>query len=158
VIRAVKIELERLEGLVTEVGSVTCLPRDGSSVWNEAAEVLIRWRRTAPAGRGYHKVAFVVTYADGETYSGRYDMTAGVYRTIPGQMAEFLAYVGDRVPQDAREARSVAAAKAFLAGGYEIGHDSPASEAVVREDSDEVKRADAQFDDERDAAFDGRDS
>jgi hypothetical protein len=63
------IELERAEGLVSECVIVT-VPNFAA-----AEETLTRWARTAPDNGGYHKCDFKVTFADGETYSGRYDLS-----------------------------------------------------------------------------------
>jgi hypothetical protein len=45
------------------------------TTWAEANAILRSWARTAPGpGQGYHKCDFTVTWADGETYNGRYDL------------------------------------------------------------------------------------
>jgi hypothetical protein len=45
--------------------------------WDLADGVLRRWARTAPtSGGGYHKCDFTIHWSDGETYQGRYDLTA----------------------------------------------------------------------------------
>lgn len=43
--------------------------------FDEANDVLRSWARTAPKGGGYDKCDFVVTYDNGDTYSGRFDLT-----------------------------------------------------------------------------------
>ncbi len=45
------------------------------TTWAEANATLRAWARTAPGpGQGYDKCDFTVTWADGETYNGRYDL------------------------------------------------------------------------------------
>lgn len=65
--RATSIFLERAEGLASECYAVTV------TTWDAATAILQRWARTAPE-RGYDKCDFRVTYEDGETYSGRFDL------------------------------------------------------------------------------------
>jgi len=85
------ITVERAEGPCEECVSVTV----GS--YDEAREVIRRWSRTAPAGGGYDKCDFVVTFADGETYSGRYDMTADLKEGfIEDGIARHLAFYSGR--------------------------------------------------------------
>jgi hypothetical protein len=63
------IWLNRAEGPVALCGE--------RSVRNfaEANDVIRSWARTAPKGGGYDKCDFKVSYDNGDTYSGRYDMT-----------------------------------------------------------------------------------
>jgi hypothetical protein len=42
--------------------------------WIETDWVLKAWAKTAPEGGGYDKCDFTITYDDGETYSGRFDL------------------------------------------------------------------------------------
>jgi hypothetical protein len=65
-----KIELYRAEGPVDR------LRKAGPFTdWALADGQLSRWAHTAPEpGNGYHKVDFKITWVDGETYEGRYDM------------------------------------------------------------------------------------
>ena len=75
-IPAQAITLTRAEGpLAASLAPVTCLSDPAGSCWQQANAVLRRWARTAPQDGTYHKCDFVVTYADGETYTGRYDLT-----------------------------------------------------------------------------------
>ena len=68
-IKVKEIWLERVEGPRKECGQVTVRS------FMEADEVLKRWARTAPGkDGGYDKCDFTVTYTDGETYAGRYDL------------------------------------------------------------------------------------
>ena len=70
-VAAVKITLDRAEGLVSECGIEIA---EGPKVWDAADEILFRWSKTAPKTGGYDKCDFKVEYADGETYEGRYDL------------------------------------------------------------------------------------
>ncbi|MCL0084231.1 DUF192 domain-containing protein, partial [Dehalococcoidia bacterium] len=76
-IRARSITLRRLEGdrQRDDFSSHTLTPLDDKSVWERANSLLRKWSETAPRrGKGYHKVSFIVTYEDGETYQGRFDL------------------------------------------------------------------------------------
>lgn len=65
-----EIILHRAEG-----PSADCVKKTADS-WGGANTILRDWARTAPEyGHGYDKVDFKVTWADGEVYDGRYDMT-----------------------------------------------------------------------------------
>jgi hypothetical protein len=69
-IQAVKFELARAEGPSKECG-----PAQPVSTWAAADAILRQWARTAPdEGHGYDKCGFTVTWSDGETYTGRYDL------------------------------------------------------------------------------------
>jgi hypothetical protein len=68
-IAAVKIELHRMEGI--EAKALVEAP----NVWLKANQTLARWAETAPPGGAYDKTAFTITFADGEKYSGRYDLS-----------------------------------------------------------------------------------
>lgn len=74
--KAISIRLERAEGRVHECESVTF---SSPSVWEDAGRRLFSWSMTAPREGGYHKCDFCVTYEDGETYEGRYDL---VHHTV----------------------------------------------------------------------------
>jgi hypothetical protein len=63
------IEIERAEGLITECVRVTV------ANFAQAESTLGRWSQTAPNNGGYHKCDFKVTFVDGETYEGRYDLS-----------------------------------------------------------------------------------
>jgi hypothetical protein len=67
-IKMEKIAITRGEGLITECGKTYTV-----HTWEEANRVLQRMAMTAP-DRGYDKTDFEVTYTDGETYTGRYDL------------------------------------------------------------------------------------
>lgn len=66
---ALSIRLERWEGLVDEC----CQPETVGS-FAEADAVLLRWSETAPEHGGYNKCGFVITWPDGDTYTGRFDL------------------------------------------------------------------------------------
>jgi len=67
-IQAVKIELERKEGVLDK--AVVEAP----NVWVKANQILARWARTAPPGRAYDRTDFIITFADGEKYKGKYEI------------------------------------------------------------------------------------
>lgn len=86
-----RIELERCEGdWETELVKAS----HTKDAWAEADATLARWARTAPVGGGYHKCAFVVTWEDGQTYSGRYDLKGGTAPSLAKHMRDFLDYMG----------------------------------------------------------------
>jgi hypothetical protein len=120
------------------------------SPWEQANAWIHRQARSAPEGGGYDKTDFKITYADGETYEGRFDLErehagrhdplgehvrtflqfyAGTYR--PPHMAEekYRAYLDSRK----NEKPSAAECQTFL-DRYEIGetHDNPAGERKKR--------------------------
>jgi hypothetical protein len=68
-IRVQSVFLERAEGPTAECIAVTV------PTLTEATATLRRWSWSAPKpGGGYDKCDFRVTFADGETYEGRYDL------------------------------------------------------------------------------------
>lgn len=60
--------IRRAEGPTYDLGQRTV------ASFEAADEQLKNWARTAPKDRSYHKVDFDVTWADGETFTGRYDL------------------------------------------------------------------------------------
>lgn len=66
---ALSIRLERWEGLVDECGQPVTV---GS--FAEADRVLLAWSETAPEHGGYNKCGFLITWPDGDTYEGRFDL------------------------------------------------------------------------------------
>ena len=90
--------LERAEGPIAECGEVTV------NTIAEAQKVLRRWSHSAPEeGGGYDKCDFKVTFEDGETYTGRYDLqNTGLNdggETLAGQMRSFIGFIaGNRRP------------------------------------------------------------
>lgn len=82
-IRAVKFELYRAEGPIDDSDNTATV-----NTWTEADNVLKHWALTAPEpGHGYDKCDFKITYADGETYEGRYDL-----KQHDTQFPELIAY------------------------------------------------------------------
>jgi hypothetical protein len=69
-VKVAKIVVTRAEGRHEECG----IPHE-CKTFAEANTVLRKMARTAPDGGGYDKTDFVVTYEDGETYEGRFDLT-----------------------------------------------------------------------------------
>jgi len=78
------VEIERAEGLVEECITVTV------NSLAEADAVLSRWAVTAPK-RGYDKCDFKITFADGETYSGRYDLSFDRTKQDTATLAEHVS-------------------------------------------------------------------
>ena len=93
-VQACKIELHRAEGLVEEcvpvtiqIGDRPSLPRfaghgvvkDPQHLWLVAQLILGELGLTAPTSEegGYDKTDFTVTWEDGETYKGRFDLQRG---------------------------------------------------------------------------------
>ena len=69
-IRVQSITLTRAEGPAEE-----CDKPQTVTDWPEADKVLLQWAKTAPQDcKTYDKCDFTVTYKDGETYKGRYDL------------------------------------------------------------------------------------
>jgi len=120
--------LNRAEGPVEECVKVLL---EGSDSLETAQAVFAKWGKTAPEkGGGYDKCDFKVTFEDGETYEGRYDLQNTGYNdsgeTVAQQMANFVgflagtkrpAWMNDKQWADAckRHADDAADAKAFLA-------------------------------------------
>jgi hypothetical protein len=74
-----KITITRAEGPMPGVhvgpdGRLVGFPEATVSGWVEAAGVLARWSTTAPKGGAYDKCDFKITFEDGETYEGTYDL------------------------------------------------------------------------------------
>jgi len=97
-IKAVKFELNRAEG-----PSALCGPAQPVTTWKDADNILRQWSRTAPdKGQGYDKCDFTITWADGETYTGRYDLKRhdGGFTDLLGyHVRSFLTfYSGNRRP------------------------------------------------------------
>lgn len=100
----------------------------GPDVWGQARAWLWAASSTAPRTGGYDKIDFVVTWEDGETYTGVYDLThpsVGGAPSLPTHMRAFLRfYAGEVCPPHltraqyeghlARVPDVVAAARAML--------------------------------------------
>lgn len=86
-IRVKKIVITRGEGPIEEAGkSVTALN------FAAANEALFRMSATAPKSGGYDKTDFVITFADGQTYKGRYDLKHYLCES-PDLSAQVVAYI-----------------------------------------------------------------
>lgn len=61
-----------------------------------ADAVLRKWAETAPKGGGYDKVDFKITWEDGETYKGRYDLVREdeTKADLARHMKEFCSFHG----------------------------------------------------------------
>lgn len=131
-VKAVSIWLHRAEGRHDECVSLTV---EGGDVWSKANGVLMKWSHTAPKELGYNKCDFKVTYADGQTYEGRYDLvhSSREYPSLERHVSDFLTFLaGTRCPPHMKEAdyrrvlsyqqyqESMEPAKQFLAT-YQIG-------------------------------------
>jgi hypothetical protein len=93
--RIAKVELNRVEGPAAACRAVTF---NGPNAMSQAQTYLGAWSDTAPAkDEGYDKVDFTVTYADGETYKGRYDLVSTGLNdsgeTLRQQMWNFLRFI-----------------------------------------------------------------
>lgn len=126
--KAIEIELHRAEGRHEECIKVRCTAEkatttgyDGKEAerpyytgtwatdpWTRANAVLASWSHTAPKTGGYDKCDFKVTYEDGETYEGRYDLThmdRDGYPSIEKHMTSFIGcYSGRRKPAHLKDA------------------------------------------------------
>jgi hypothetical protein len=90
------ITITRAEGKIHECG----IPVTVTS-WAEAQKVLFRWSMTAPRTGGYDKCDFEVTWANGETHKGRYDLMHHVCESpdLAAHVRGFYeVYSGRRVP------------------------------------------------------------
>lgn len=87
--------------------------------WPAATVLLLRWSTTAPKSGGYDKHDFIITFQDGETYEGRYDLKhhtvewpnlkrhvvsfvkfmAGLHQPIYMSAKDYEAYVNRHDPQ-----------------------------------------------------------
>lgn len=89
-ISPVKIELKRAEGWSAEA-TLT-----GGDLWNLSDAVLWAWAATAPDSGGYDKCDFIVTYEDGETYQGRFDLKrthTGVKGLLSSQIWHHVSFI-----------------------------------------------------------------
>lgn len=90
-IKVKSIWLNRAEGPSKE-----CFARTVKS-FGEAATMLRDWSRSTQGG--YDKVDFKVTWVDGETYSGRYDMKQDDSGDLIGHIVDtLLFYAGLQCP------------------------------------------------------------
>lgn len=97
-IQATTIELTRAEGMSDECGfTVVCRNLIGRNPWETANIILSKWARTAPDNGCYDKCDFTVTFADGETYTGRYDLTRDDVQNadLGKHILDFCVYVSN---------------------------------------------------------------
>ncbi len=92
-IKAVRITLDRAEGLTSECG-----PKPPVTTFAEANALLRRMAHTAPPkGRGYDKTDFKIEFADGQVYEGRIDLQCDVYETIEEHVLQFCRFYSGRM-------------------------------------------------------------
>ena len=125
-IQVKEITIIRAEGLSSECGK-----KHTAKSYAEAEAILTRMAHSAPKSGGYDKTDFTVTFEDGETYDGRYDLKYTRDESLAEHMKSFLMwYAGEtknphcgQIQYDAFMARQsseeIAEAKLFLAT-YEI--------------------------------------
>lgn len=102
-VQVVKVWLRRAEG-----PHALCFERTYGNI-ADADRELRRWALTAPADGGYDKCDFKLTFADGNTYEGRYDLKRAdaTYGDLIGRhVLEFLRFhAGLRRPSHLTEAQ-----------------------------------------------------
>lgn len=88
-IKVKSIWIQRGEGPIAE----TRKPQTVGS-FAEADRILMGWSWTAPATGGYDKCDFKVTWEDGETYEGRYDLKHNKieYPSLSRHITEFVRF------------------------------------------------------------------
>lgn len=90
-IQVKEICISRGEGPSSECGKKHVV-----SNYEEAEKVLSRMAHTAPKNGGYDKTDFTVTFADNETYTGRYDLKYDREESLAEHMRGFLEwYAGE---------------------------------------------------------------
>jgi len=93
-IRARSITLTRAEGPAAE-----CDRPQTVSSWSDANLVLWHWSETAPSDcQTYDKCDFIITYEDGETYEGRYDLKHHIcgYPDLGKHVRDFVTFHAGR--------------------------------------------------------------
>jgi hypothetical protein len=86
-----KIEITRGEGPSVECGIThICMS------WEAADSILYDMSKTAPRTGGYDKTDFVITFKDGEEYSGRYDLKHHSIEdvSLSGHVVDFVRFHG----------------------------------------------------------------
>lgn len=98
-------------------GFVSGSPRvfEGDECWTQASHRLAMLPRP---NLGYYKTDFTVTYEDGETYRGRYDVGADA-PTLGQHIRDFIKTIQDGGWDASAESRNE---YAQFASTYEIGH------------------------------------
>lgn len=111
--RPSRIAITRVEGPVDLIGR-----RELATCYGGANALLAKHGRTAPVGNGYEKVDFEITWPDGATYAGRYDLRGDEVPDLATHVRSFIRWLMEN-PCDAGESASAQAA-AFL-NRYDIG-------------------------------------
>ncbi len=101
-IKATRIEFTYKEGRTDQMPKEWPVVCEGPDCWALAHKQLLDWSEVAPKTGGYDKTDFTVTYADGQTYSGRYDLkhTSIEPVDLPGHMQGFLGFYAGRMRPD----------------------------------------------------------
>ena len=86
-IQVKEIVITRGEGLISECGKKFI-----AKSYAEAEAILSQMSKTAPKTGGYDKTDFIVTFADGETYSGCYDLRYERKESLGEHMRSFLEW------------------------------------------------------------------
>ena len=96
----VSIWLSRAEGWHDECSSITL--SNSPELWQRANLVLMAWSYTAPRDGSYHKCDFKVTYEDGETYEGRFDLVHFSIElpNFSKHVCEFVEFHAGRCPEN----------------------------------------------------------
>lgn len=112
--RAAQLTLDRVEG---GGDRATLL---GAGCWGRAQELLHAWALAAPDDGSYHKVDFEVTFSDGATYSGCYDLTRGSDGDLAGHVRGQVEWHTD--PDNAALLEPALHGQwAAFAAGYHVG-------------------------------------
>jgi hypothetical protein len=86
-----KIEIARGEGPSAECGKTATV-----LTWAGSDRVIQQWAKTAPGpNQGYDKCDFIVTWENGETYTGRFDMRqhdTGYSNHLPRHIRNLVAF------------------------------------------------------------------
>jgi hypothetical protein len=91
-----KIQVKEITITRGEGPSSECGKKHVVASYDEAEKVLTRMAYTAPKNGGYDKCDFTVTFADDETYTGRYDLKYDREESLTEHMMGFLEwYAGE---------------------------------------------------------------
>lgn len=92
-VKVSKVWVNRAEGPIDQCRDYTF---EGPDALQQAQRQMFKWGTTVSPGGGYDKCDFVVTFEDGEMYSGRYDLKgdglADDGLTIAGQIRRMLRF------------------------------------------------------------------
>lgn len=134
-----EIKITRVEGYEHE-----CVTRTVKT-YDEANVMLRAWSNTAPKGGCYDKCDFLVTFEDGQTYSGRYDLRhwSDERPDLAGHMRGFVSYLAGNPPawmdeaqrrrffeDRTQNAKETAEAQEWLKT-YDVGQPRPAASMTV---------------------------